>query len=143
MKQKRALTDRSSPCRIELSQKEFGLLVQMACLGHYVLTGNKEARGEKYAAEDALEQKLLGLAVEHGLSGMEHDREIGPTYTTAYEDQKITSEIDEFETEAAWYHLSLWLAYRDLALQYTHEQLGSMSRAERFILIPRFTPSYE
>ena len=100
---------------IELSEKEFRLLLDMVYIGNWILNS---ARGnDRFEAYDKLQEKLFTLAPAHGMRALVQHWQ-GHIYPSqAYEDGGIHEAIADYEDAVFYNILAEELARRDLGLE--------------------------
>ncbi|MBQ9687166.1 MAG: hypothetical protein IJV41_11605 [Oscillospiraceae bacterium] len=100
---------------IEMSEKEYRLLLDMVYIGNWILNS---ARGnDRFEAYDRVQEKLFALAPAHGMRALVQHWQ-GHIYPSrAYEDGGIHEAIADYEDAVFFNILAEELARRDLGLE--------------------------
>ncbi|MCI0396501.1 MAG: hypothetical protein L0322_16405 [Chloroflexi bacterium] len=120
--------------KIELSRKEYRLLIDMLYIAEWVLNSFKVEDDPTTRPYDRLEQKLYAYAKEAGLENLiEYYPEDGLYFPTrGLEESGVHDIIDEYDDETFWSELTNRLAWRDLARQVGgEEKVRQLSLEER------------
>jgi hypothetical protein len=104
---------------VSFTAKEYRQLLELVHLGMWAVTGYQ---GEDTPAAKRFfdfDQKLLGLAAEHGCADLVEKREDGTLQPAAKlsEDERVREIQGEFQNDVFWHELVARLADRDLAAQ--------------------------
>jgi hypothetical protein len=121
--------------KIEITDKEYRVLLDVFHLADWVLHAYKTEGGPETEEFRVLEQKNLALAAEMGFGQLvEYDEETGKYFPTReYEDtSSVMDAIVDYDNESFWDELTERLAYRDLILQEGKDKVLGMDFEERF-----------
>lgn len=100
---------------IELSEKEFRLLLDMVYIGNWILNS---ARGDdRFEDYDLLQEKLFALCPGHGMRSLVETWQGHIFPSRAYEDGGIHEAIADYEDAVFYNILAEELARRDLGLE--------------------------
>ena len=100
---------------IEMSEKEFRLLLDMVYIGNWILNS---ARGDdRFEDYDLLQEKLFALCPGHGMRSLVETWQGHIFPSRAYEDGGIHEAIADYEDAVFYNILAEELARRDLGLE--------------------------
>ncbi len=120
--------------RIDITNKEYRLLVDMFEIADWVLHSYRSDSPEETKGYRDLQQKLYALSREAGMEDLiRYDAELGQNIITEeYEEQSgYMSFIEDYENDHFWEELISRLADRDLTVQEGLGSLNNMSVKER------------
>ena len=134
--------------KIEFSPEEYRLLLDMLYIAEWVMSSHKTEKDPEVVPYEALEQKLLALAIQMGFGDLvEYDDKLKKHFPTRlYEDTaKAMAFIEEYDNDSFWEELAQRLATRDL-IQKEGKKLETMDRWERlnkqFDLAEQYTQEF-
>jgi hypothetical protein len=131
--------------QIELTKKEYELLLDMLYIADWVMNANVIGELEEAKPYQNLEQKIFSLAKDNGLEEYivwdEKLRKYFPTIK--FDEERPAMEfIEIFENESFWEELIERLAARDLVKKYGEDKVKKMRPEERFRELDKIEEKY-
>ena len=127
--------ERKRRMKIHFSKKEYQTLLEVLYIADWVLNAHREEEQEIKKNYKDLEQKIMAMAGEFGLSDLvERSAGIGNYFPSRkfLDESQITKPIEEFENATFWEELLERLARRDFIQEYGREAILKMSLEECF-----------
>ena len=106
--------------QIDLTAKEFRLLLDMVYIGNWVL--NSTRGDDRFADYDDLESKLFALSREHGMKVLAQDWEGTVVPSQAYAEGGIHEAIAFYEDNVFYQILAEELSHRDMEYPVINEE---------------------
>jgi hypothetical protein len=122
--------------QIEISKKEYRILLDVFHLADWILHCYKTAEGPETEEFRHLEQKFFALAKKMGFANLvEFDPEMGQYFPTReYDETNLAMDaIVDYDNESFWEELTERLATRDLILKEGKEKVMAMDDEERLV----------
>lgn len=122
--------------KIDLTQKEYRLLLDIFHIADWVLHSHKMEEGPETEEYRNLEQKFFSFAQEMGFANLvEYDQEMKQYFPTReYDETNVVMEaIVEYDNESFWGELMERLAMRDFIVKEGKEKVMAMDDEERLV----------
>ncbi|HLC70083.1 MAG TPA: hypothetical protein VJH75_03495 [Patescibacteria group bacterium] len=117
---------------LQFSDKQFKKLLQLVYTGNFIVSCNKDERGESCSEEEEIENLLLEAALQNNFSEVEeYEGEL--MWKEDYE-HKYYDEIHEFSEEEAWRKLEFWLAEEIIKKLFAHKEWEGLSDKQKFFI---------
>jgi hypothetical protein len=126
--------------KIELTPEELEKLLAYTFVGYQVIAGNKDLRHEMAIEDQDFVNELYAQAYNEGCDLVEFfDGEFVPTED--FEDA-LMAEIEEYEEDITFENVTDWLAQRDIADDYSAEEIEAMTDDEFDELVEDYGEAY-
>ena len=100
---------------LNLTEAQFAELLELVHIGGYVRNAVREQEDDYNPTRDeALEDFLYKVALEHKILGIELDKEIGYIGPTNQKEGHLHAIIEQYDEEQFWFELGRLLGQRDL-----------------------------
>jgi hypothetical protein len=131
--------------KIELSEREYGLLLHFVEMADWVLNAYTNKEDTEFKEYSELEQKIFSHAQECGYGSLiELSAEFQKYLPTRKyeEDWSVMKIVEEFENETFWDELTERLAERDVTRQIGEEHFRRLDPVDRIMKIEAFREKY-
>jgi hypothetical protein len=131
--------------KIELTNKEYRVLLDVLHIADWVLHAHKMEEGPETEKYRSLEQKFLSYAEKMGFANLvEYDPEMKEYFPTREYDEtnEVMEAIVEYDNETFWEELIERLAMRDLIVQDGKEKVMAMDDEERLAKTEKLREKY-
>lgn len=121
--------------KINITKKEYQIILDMLYLSDWVLHAHAEAKVEETKPYKEFEQKILDLVNEFGMEGcVDKNQQSGERFLNKEftAQRKIVKYVEDFENATFWEELIERLARRDFIRKYSKDAILKMSISERF-----------
>jgi hypothetical protein len=131
--------------KIEITKKEYRLLLDVFHIADWVLHSYKMEEGQETEEYRNLEQKFFSFAQEMGFANLvEYDPEMKQYFPTReYDETNVVMEaIVDYDNESFWEELMERLAMRDLILKEGKEKVLAMDDDKRLAKTEKLRDKY-
>lgn len=120
--------------KIDLTKKEYRLLLDMISIAEWVMNSHKTDHDERLVPYEELQQKIFTSAKDFGFNNLVgYDESLeGYSLTREFEDESIDQVfIDEYDEDSFWDMLAGRMAQRDLMDEIGPENFMAMELMDR------------
>ena len=130
--------------KINFTNKEYRLLLDMVEIAEWVLNSHRTDPSDEIKKYSEIYQKVLSYAKEMGFENLiTYDKNLGGYYATfEYEESEHMRYIEQFEDDVFWDALPNRLAMRDLVKQVGEKRYMEMEFEERAIKLVELESIY-
>lgn len=115
---------------LNLTEAQFAELLELVHIGAYVRNAVREQEDDYNPTRDeALEDFLYKVALEHKIPGIELDKEIGYIGPTNQKEEQLHAIIEQYDEDQFWFELGRLLGQRDLRRTLTANEEGESEQS--------------